>query len=267
MTTTLLLIEDSLTTQKVVQTTFPPAEVEIVTANDAAAALHLLRTVVPDVVIADAFLPGIDGFHLCQIIRETMGLRQVPVILLTSNFTPYDEKRGEQVGVTTHLPKPFEAQTLRQLVQQLVASPTTPSGPAFPPAAASPAASGSQEGAVTSGERNGAATQARPSPPAPQPDPAAELAAIVSQWTPGLLAHQAAAEEGVHQALGRTLLQLFQETLTLQLSKMMEQLTPQLLAAVHEVVATKTADLLEVLLQREIDKLRHAMEDHESDGV
>jgi hypothetical protein len=97
-------------------------------------------------------------------------------------------------------------------------------------------------------------------------DPTDELAAIVSQWTPGTIPAVTPSEEGFQQALGRAILQILQETLHTQLAGMLEQLAPQILATVQEVVMAKTADLLEDLLQREIDKLKRALEDHEPDG-
>jgi hypothetical protein len=62
------------------------------------------------------------------------------------------------------------------------------------------------------------------------------------------------------EALGRLLLQVIRDTLQTRLSAMLEQLTPQILAAMQDVIARKTPELLEVLLQREIDKLKQAVD-------
>jgi CheY-like chemotaxis protein len=263
MITKLLLIEDSLTIQQAVQTAFTPEEAEIITAHNAAEALHILHTLVPDVVVADAFLPSLDGFHLCQIIRETLGLRHIPVILLTSNFAAYDQIRGERVGVTAHLPKPFEVHTLRQLIQQLVvpALPTDHAARRVSSHSETGSATWPQTSATSWLEGNGPAAGTRPPPQTGQSNSPDELTAIVSQWTPGMLAPAIPSEEHFERTLGQAVLHMVRDTLHTHLDKMVEQLTPQILTVVQEVVTTKTADLLEMLLQREIEKLKGTLED------
>ena len=65
-------------------------------------------------------MPGMDGFQLCQRLRQSASDHQVPVVLLTSGFTTYDKAKGDRAGVTTHLAKPFDPQVLLALVKQLV---------------------------------------------------------------------------------------------------------------------------------------------------
>lgn len=263
MSTKLLLIEDSLTTQRVVQTAFTPEAMEIVTANTAAEALHILHTFVPDVVVVDAFLPGIDGFHLCQIIRETMGFHDIPIILLTSNFSPYDETRGAQVGVTDHLPKPFEPQALRLLIQQHMTPPQAlPQPPSPAPATSGVTLPGKPARSVT----DNVTPLMSVVPPAPR-EPVDELAAIMAQWTPGAVASAVPSECEALHPLGQAVLTMLRETLQQQLAALVTQLTPQILAAVQEMVTTKIADLLEVLLQREIERLKQEIAAHEHEGA
>jgi len=120
MATKLLLVEDSLSIQTIVETAFAREGFEVMVAGDALDGLHKAQTLRPDIVLADASMPGMDGFQLCQSIRQSAGGRHVPVVLLTSGFAAYDKAKGEQAGVTTHLAKPFESQVLLDMVKQLV---------------------------------------------------------------------------------------------------------------------------------------------------
>ena len=86
-----------------------------------------------------------DGFQLCQAVRLTEGLEQVPVLLLTSRFVPYDEDMGKRVGVSATLAKPFDSFTLFSLVQQLMSAPPIP----VPSATSVPLPSGSMVALVT----------------------------------------------------------------------------------------------------------------------
>src|SRR5919202_2900719 len=120
MATKLLLIEDSLSIQTIVETAFAREGFEVMVAGDALNGLHKAQTLRPDIVLADAAMPGMDGFQLCQRIRQSAGGRHVPVVLLTSGFAAYDKAKGDRAGVTAHLAKPFEPQVLLDMVKQLV---------------------------------------------------------------------------------------------------------------------------------------------------
>jgi len=121
MATKLLLVEDSLSIQTIVETTFTREGFEVMVVSDALDGLHKAQTLLPDIVLADASMPGLDGFQLCQRIRQSASGRYVPVVLLTSGFAAYDKTKGDRAGVTTHLAKPFEPQVLLDMVKQLVA--------------------------------------------------------------------------------------------------------------------------------------------------
>jgi CheY-like chemotaxis protein len=133
MRRTMLLIEDSITTQKAVTVVFDGDDLDIIAANSATEGLQKLQTLVPDIILADASLPDIDGFRLCQMIRETTNMRHVPVLLLTSNFVIYDKAKGDHAGVTEHLAKPFEPHTLRHLVWRLMTNTVPTAGDPLDP--------------------------------------------------------------------------------------------------------------------------------------
>ncbi len=116
----ILLVEDSLTMQKVVEITFAHEDYRITTARDADEAFARLREQRPDVILADAGLPGKSGYDLSAAIKADPGMREIPVILLTGNFNPYDEVRGQKAGVDAALVKPFETQVLIDKVIDLV---------------------------------------------------------------------------------------------------------------------------------------------------
>lgn len=129
MATKLLLVEDSLSIQTIVETAFAREGFEVMVAGDALDGLHKAQTLRPDIVLADASMPGMDGFQLCQRIRQSAGGRHVPVVLLTSGFAAYDKVKGDRAGVTMHLAKPFEPQVLFDMVKQLVLVAPHPASP------------------------------------------------------------------------------------------------------------------------------------------
>ena len=137
----LLLADDSVTIQKVIELTFADEHIEVVAVSDGAAAVARLTSEPFDIVLADAGMPGVNGFDVATFVRDRPAGR-IPVILLTGAFDPVDESRVAAVGASAVLAKPFEPQVLVSKVRELlqsgpVAASSTP--PAVP-ADAAPAA-------------------------------------------------------------------------------------------------------------------------------
>jgi hypothetical protein len=88
----------------------------------------------------------------------------------------------------------------------------------------------------------------------------------MAQWTPVASVPATSPDVTATEELGRLMLQVIRETVQTQLAKMLDQMTPQILATVQEVVSRVTPELLEALLQREIDKLKQAVDADNRDG-
>lgn len=110
----LLLADDSITIQKVVNLTFADEGIEVITVGDGDSAMEKLAEIAPDLIMADVNMPGLNGYELCEKIRETEHLKNTPVILLVGSFEPFDEEKAKSVGADDFLTKPF--QSIRQLV-------------------------------------------------------------------------------------------------------------------------------------------------------
>ena len=233
MSKTLLLVEDSFTIQKVVESTFKSAGFQVVVTNDVRAGLNALSQASPDVILADASLPEMDGFQLCRAIRETQGYEQVPVLLLTSHFTSYDEAYGKRVGVTDYLAKPFDSYKLLSLVQKLL-DPTPP--PLFGHNA-------------TRDPADETSTQAEPTPPETDQKPLER---------PSASEMEAADISQAYRALSTSLLHIVHETVQSHFATLLDALTPHIVEEVRATVNAKMPDLLEALLQQEIEKLKRA---------
>ena len=267
MAKTILLVEDSVTTQKAVLTAFAHEDFAIVTANDATEALRQLRTIRPDIILADAAMADLDGFRLCHIIRATDRVRHVPVLLLTSSFASYDKQRGEQAGVTAHLAKPFEHHVLQYVVEQLLEQMPPPEALLEPTATApSQTPTWSIEALEALPSLQPDATES-PDTPLHRPDaPGHTETQGVASEAASTPSQQPRAEHELQAFLGYSLLHILREALEAHLEQLMRQLTPHILDTVQEAVHTKVPALLEELLQREIDKLKQAVEHDGPDG-
>ncbi len=136
MPKTLLVADDSVVIQKSIGITFAQEDYAITFVGNGEEAYQKAREMKPDVILADVVMPKKNGYELCQLLRNDPQLNQVPVLLLAGAQEPYDETKGQAVGATGHIIKPFESQALIAKVNEMATTPVAP--PAPQPAAAPP---------------------------------------------------------------------------------------------------------------------------------
>lgn len=113
----LLLIEDNPAMQTTLQRSFQRRGMQVVTCGDGARALDRWRASVPDVVVLDLSLPGMDGLQVLAAARAE-GLA-TPVLILTARGTVGDRILGLNTGADDYLPKPFDLDELEARVRAL----------------------------------------------------------------------------------------------------------------------------------------------------
>jgi len=113
----ILLVEDNLAMQTSLQRTFQRRGMQVVTCGDGARALDRWQASLPDVVLLDLSLPGLDGLQVLAQARAT-GLK-TPVLILTARGTVGDRILGLNTGADDYLPKPFDLDELEARVRAL----------------------------------------------------------------------------------------------------------------------------------------------------
>jgi two-component system response regulator TctD len=114
----LLLIEDNPAMQATLQRAFERSGMQVVTCVDGARALDRWRASVPDVVLLDLSLPGLDGLEVLSRARAE-GL-DTPVLILTARSAVGDRVLGLNTGADDYLAKPFDLDELDARVRALV---------------------------------------------------------------------------------------------------------------------------------------------------
>ena len=113
----ILVADDSLTIQQAFAMVMDGSGYSLSFAKSVDEALALAKQDGrPDLVLSDIALGNGSGYDLCAEIKAEEMLRDVPVYILASNQSPYDEARGRKVGADGHLAKPFESQSLLDAV-------------------------------------------------------------------------------------------------------------------------------------------------------
>jgi CheY-like chemotaxis protein len=122
MAKTILLADDSITIQKIVNLTFSGEGIEVVTVGNGDAAIKKVHEIDPDLVLADIFMPGKNGYEVCEYIKGQSEVQRTPVILLVGAFEPFDSNEAARVKADGHLTKPFEIKVLISAVNSLISA-------------------------------------------------------------------------------------------------------------------------------------------------
>ena len=83
-------------------------------------ALDAIAEEKPDLVLLDIMLPEIDGFEVCQRIKEDPETKNIPVIMLTAKKSREDMARGEKVGADWYITKPFKSVMVIETIQRFL---------------------------------------------------------------------------------------------------------------------------------------------------
>lgn len=93
---------------------------QLAIAHDGEEGLRMATESVPDLIITDLMMPRMDGYELCQAVKQSEMLDHIPVIIVTAKATQEDKLRGLQMGVDAYLYKPFNAEELTLRVENLL---------------------------------------------------------------------------------------------------------------------------------------------------
>jgi len=117
----ILLADDSVTIQKVVSITLAHEDFDLTIVDNGSKAVAKAKEIRPDVILLDVVMPDKDGYQVCQEIKGNAELRNIPIILLTGTFEPFDADRAAEVGADDFIKKPFESHTLINKVKEMAA--------------------------------------------------------------------------------------------------------------------------------------------------
>ena len=92
----------------------------IATASSGRDALSLLRAELPDLLIVDAIMPGLDGIEVLKTVRTDSRLKNLPVMMLSAKRDPEFIAKVIQCGVTDYVAKPFALGALARRVKHIV---------------------------------------------------------------------------------------------------------------------------------------------------
>jgi signal transduction histidine kinase/CheY-like chemotaxis protein/ligand-binding sensor domain-containing protein len=93
---------------------------EVTTAEDGVEAWKFISKKMPDLIVSDVMMPGMDGFKLCQLLKSTFATSHIPIILLTALSEKAEQLHGLGLGADDYLTKPFDINILVQRIKTII---------------------------------------------------------------------------------------------------------------------------------------------------
>ena len=124
-----LVVEDDPDQLEVIRSTLKGAGFAIGTAANGIDALLKTRSVSPDLIVLDLMLPGLNGFDICESLRQDPSTASVPIIMLTGMHGQFGRFAGLEAGASEFLYKPFNPDELIAKVEELLSQSASPKAP------------------------------------------------------------------------------------------------------------------------------------------
>ncbi len=122
--TKILVVDDEMDIRFVIGKMLEREGYETVEADSGEHALEILKETVPDLILLDVMMPGIDGYETCTEIKSQETTKKIPVVMLTAKTAESDKiKALEECGAAWHVSKPIDRKKFIETVKWVLESP------------------------------------------------------------------------------------------------------------------------------------------------
>jgi CheY-like chemotaxis protein len=116
-----LVIEDSASVRRLIEVCLRVLDVDVAAAEDGIKGLDTARTTLPDLIVLDIGLPGMDGWEVLRHLRAGDATTHIKVLVLTAHAQPEVAEQAAQGGADDFMTKPFRPGELRERLEKLLA--------------------------------------------------------------------------------------------------------------------------------------------------
>jgi DNA-binding response OmpR family regulator len=118
--TRVLVIDDEAPIRLLCRVNLEAEGMEVLEAADGPSGLETARAEIPDVVLLDVMMPGLDGWRVAEELLDDPGTESIPIVFLTARAELRDRARGIDLGGVDYVTKPFNPVELAPLVRELL---------------------------------------------------------------------------------------------------------------------------------------------------
>jgi CheY-like chemotaxis protein len=116
----ILVVDDAVDNLAMISLALQQQGYQVVTAVNGEDAVSVAIQTLPNLILMDINLPGLDGLGATRRIRETDGLREVPIVAVTALGTEGFQRAAYDAGVSGYLTKPIDLDRMNQLIARLI---------------------------------------------------------------------------------------------------------------------------------------------------
>ena len=118
--TTVLVIDDEAPIRLLCRVNLEAEQIEVLEAADGPTGLEKARAELPDVILLDVMMPGLDGWRVAEELLDDERTASIPIVFLTARAELRDRARGLDLGGVDYVTKPFNPVELAPLVRDLL---------------------------------------------------------------------------------------------------------------------------------------------------
>ncbi len=108
----ILVVDDNLQNIEVLGSVLQDEKYNVAFATSGSQALDFLKEELPDLILLDIMMPGMNGFEVCEIIKNNAVYKEIPIIFLTAKGETDDIVKGFELGAADYITKPFSSREL-----------------------------------------------------------------------------------------------------------------------------------------------------------
>ena len=120
MPANILVVEDEPAIQELLALNITQAGHNAIRALSAEIAQDLMRETIPDLILLDWMLPGMNGLEFARKIKSDVQTKNIPIIMLTARGEEYDKVRGLEIGADDYVTKPFSPRELNARIKAVL---------------------------------------------------------------------------------------------------------------------------------------------------
>ena len=118
---TVLVVEDSVSVRRLIEVCLRSLPITLIAEADGITGLATARDQIPDVMVLDIGLPGIDGWEVLRQLRASQATSGIRVLVLTAHAQPEVAAQAAEGGADAFMTKPFRPVELREQIEKLLA--------------------------------------------------------------------------------------------------------------------------------------------------
>lgn len=119
----ILIVDDEAHIRLLIEQTLEELEdegAELLTAANGEEALETIKAEKPQLVFLDVMMPKMNGFDVCNTVKNELGLDDIYIVMLTAKGQEFDKERGKEVGADIYMTKPFDPDEMLEMAEEIL---------------------------------------------------------------------------------------------------------------------------------------------------